>query len=79
MSSVTGEGNEEVRLSLPMSHLLLSPDNLLRNVCTLLEAQKSFVGISAGIILANAVYSTREIVNFGTQLNRSPESANLKI
>lgn len=70
-----------MRLSLlPMSNLLLSPDNLLKNVYTLLKAHnKIFVGISAGIILANTVHSTCEIVNFETQSNRSPESANLKI
>lgn len=79
-SSVIGKGNEEARLSLlPMSHLLLSPDDLLRNVYTLLEAHKFFVGISAGIILANTVHSTCEIVNFRTQSNRSPERANSKI
>lgn len=79
-SSVIGKGNEEVRISLlPMSHLLCSPDNLLRNVYTLLQAHKIFVGISVGIILANTVHSTCEIVNLETQSNRSSESANLKI
>lgn len=73
-SSVIGKGNEEVRISLlPMSHLLCSPDNLLRNVYTLLQAHKIFVGISVGIILANTVHSICEIVNFETQSNRSSE------